>query len=354
MLYSTTTNDQSSFTNTLESSGSVTGGTNVSWTLKSYTVPATAKYVAIHCTSNDQYYFCVDDITISGNAGSGVAAVNIYDNGVLVASNVTGGTYTATNLSVGEHCFSVRAVCNDDSESLAAQQCVTIESNLPRYNVTVNAGNGGSVTPSGEQTVYEGNDFTFTATPNDCYEIASVTVDGNNVSLNANNSYTISNVTANHTVNVTFNQITYTIAASAENGGTITPSGNTTVNCGENQSYTIAANNGYRILDVVVDGQSVGEKVIANPQARFFAFDDKQIPFFPNVFPKLETSGCSLFVLIRQIATADKRVVIGMIANQIPVPFLHQSEPLPFHSKMNGIESMPVLYAFPWNDVKDF
>ncbi len=258
VLYSTTTNDQSSFTNTLESSGSVTGGTNVSWTLKSYTVPATAKYVAIHCTSNDQYYFCVDDITISGNAGSGVAAVNIYDNGVLVASNVTGGTYTATNLSVGEHCFSVRAVCNDDSESLAAQQCVTIESNLPRYNVTVNAGNGGSVTPSGEQTVYEGNDFTFTATPNDCYEIASVTVDGNNVSLNANNSYTISNVTANHTVNVTFNQITYTIAASAENGGTITPSGNTTVNCGENQSYTIAANNGYRILDVVVDGQSVG------------------------------------------------------------------------------------------------
>lgn len=258
VLYSTTTNDQSSFTNTLESSGSVTGGTNVSWTLKSYTVPATAKYVAIHCTSNDQYYFCVDDITISGNAVSGAAAVNIYDNGVLVASNVTGGTYTATNLSVGEHCFSVRAVCNDDSESLATQQCVTIESNLPRYNVTVNAGNGGSVTPNGEQTVYEGNDFTFTATPNDCYEIASVTVDGNNVNLNANNSYTISNVTANHTVNVTFNQITYTIAASAENGGTITPAGNTTVNCGENQNYTIAANNGYRILDVVVDGQSVG------------------------------------------------------------------------------------------------
>ena len=258
VLYSTTTNDQSSFTNTLESSGSVTGGTNVSWTLKSYTVPATAKYVAIHCTSNDQYYFCVDDITISGNAGSGVAAVNIYDNGVLVASNVTGGTYTATNLSVGEHCFSVRAVCNDDSESLAAKQCVTIESNLPRYNVTVNAGNGGSVTPNGEQIVYEGNDFTFTVAPNDCYEIASVTVDGNNVSLNANNSYTISNVTANHTVNVTFNQITYTIMASAENGGTITPEGNTTVNCGENQGYTIAANNGYRILDVVVDGQSVG------------------------------------------------------------------------------------------------
>ncbi len=257
VYYSTTTNDKSAFTNLLESA-TVTGGNNVQWTNKTYTVPSSAKYVAIKYASNDKYYFCLDDITISGNAVSGTAAVNIYDNGVLVASNVTGGTYTATNLSVGEHCFSVRAVCNDNSESLAAQQCVTIESNLPRYNVTVNAGNGGSVTPSGEQTVYEGNDFTFTVAPNDCYGIASVTVDGNNVSLNANNSYTISNVTANHTVNVTFNQITYTIAASAENGGTITPAGNTTVNCGENQSYTIAANNGYRILDVVVDGQSVG------------------------------------------------------------------------------------------------
>ena len=259
VLYSTTDNDASSFTNTLYS-GTATGGTSssISWTLKSYNVPASAKYVAIHCNSNDQYLFLIDDITISGNIISGSAAVNLYDNGVLVASNLTSGTYTANNLSVGEHCFGIRAICDDNSESMSAQSCVTVESSLPSYTVTVNSNNGGTVSPNGTQTVTEGNNFTFTATPNDCYEIASVTVDGNNVSLNANNSYTISNVTANHTVNVTFNQITYTIAASAENGGTITPAGNTTVNCGENQSYTIAANNGYRILDVVVDGQSVG------------------------------------------------------------------------------------------------
>ncbi|MBQ1654751.1 MAG: choice-of-anchor J domain-containing protein, partial [Bacteroidales bacterium] len=251
--YSTTGNSASDFINL--NSNVVT--TTTTWTQYSYNVPANAKYVAIHCVSSDQYMFCVDDITISGNVVSGAAAVNIYDNGVLVASNVTGGTYTATNLSVGEHCFSVRAVCNDDSESLAAQQCVTIENNLPSYTVTVNAGNGGSVTPNGTQTVYEGNNFTFTVTPNDCYEVASVTVDGNNVNL-TNNQYTISNVTANHTVNVTFSQLTYTIAATVGNGGTITPAGNTTVNCGESQTYTIAANNGYRINEVTVDGQNMG------------------------------------------------------------------------------------------------
>ena len=259
VLYSTTTNDASSFTNSLDS-GTATGGTsaNISWTLKSYTVPASAKYVAIHCNSNDQYLFCVDDITISGNVISGAAAVNIYDNGVLVASNVTGGTYTASNLTVGEHCFSVRAVCNDNSESLAAQQCVNVESSLPSYTVAVNANNGGSVNPNGTQTVIEGNNFTFTVTPENCYEIGNVTVNGTTVALNANNQYTINNITANQTVNVTFAPISYTIAATAGNGGSITPAGNTSVTCGGNQTYTIAANNGYRIVDVTVDGQSQG------------------------------------------------------------------------------------------------
>ncbi len=251
--YSTTGNSAGDFIN-LNNPATTTTAT---WTEYSYTVPANAKYVAIHCVSKDMFMFCVDDITISGNGLSGAASVNIYDNGVLVASNISTGTYTATDLTPGEHCFSVRAICNDDSESLAAQQCVTIENNLPRYNVTVNSNNGGTVTPNGTQTVYEGSSFTFTATPNDCYEIGSVTVNGNAVSL-TNNSYTINNITADQTVNVTFNQIAYTIVASAGNGGTIYSAGNVSVNCGENKTFAIAANNGYRILDVTVDGQSVG------------------------------------------------------------------------------------------------
>ena len=251
--YSTTGNSANNFIN-LENSATTTTTT---WTEYTYTVPANAKYVAIHCVSSDQYMFCIDDITISEIIESGTEFVNIYDNGVLIASNVSGGTYTATNLSVGEHCFSVRAVCNDDSESLAVQQCVTIENSLPSYTVTVNSNNGGTVSPNGTQTVTEGNNFTFTATPNDCYEVASVTVDGNNVNL-TNNQYTLSNVTANHTVNVTFSQISYTIAATAGNGGTITPNGNTTVNCGENKTFAIAANAGYRISNVTVDGQNMG------------------------------------------------------------------------------------------------
>lgn len=51
---------------------------------------------------------------------------------------------------------------------------------------------------------------------------------------------------------------TYTITASAGTGGTITPSGEVTVSSGASQSFTIAADTGYKIADVLVDGASVG------------------------------------------------------------------------------------------------
>jgi hypothetical protein len=50
----------------------------------------------------------------------------------------------------------------------------------------------------------------------------------------------------------------YTITASAGTGGTITPSGATSVNYGANQTYTIAAATGYSVSSVTVDGVSVG------------------------------------------------------------------------------------------------
>jgi hypothetical protein len=50
----------------------------------------------------------------------------------------------------------------------------------------------------------------------------------------------------------------YTITASAGIGGTVTPSGGTLVNYGASQTYTIAANTGYTLSGVAVDGVSIG------------------------------------------------------------------------------------------------
>ncbi|MCX6208500.1 MAG: T9SS type A sorting domain-containing protein [Bacteroidetes bacterium] len=50
----------------------------------------------------------------------------------------------------------------------------------------------------------------------------------------------------------------YTITASASTGGSITPAGITTATSGSSLTYTITANTGYCINDVIIDGTSVG------------------------------------------------------------------------------------------------
>lgn len=51
---------------------------------------------------------------------------------------------------------------------------------------------------------------------------------------------------------------TYTITATAGTGGSISPSGSTSVTEGNSKTYTIAARSGYKIADLKVDGSSIG------------------------------------------------------------------------------------------------
>ncbi len=71
------------------------------------------------------------------------------------------------------------------------------------------------------------------------------------------NSYTFTSITANHTIAVTFAIDILTINASAGAGGSITPLGAVPVDYGSTPTFNIAANSGFYILDVVVNGQSV-------------------------------------------------------------------------------------------------
>ncbi len=127
------------------------------------------------------------------------------------------------------------------------------------YTITASAGTGGSISPNGSVSVAENSNRTFTITANSGYEIADVLVNG--VSQGAVGTYTFSNVTSNHTISASFAATsggTYTISASAGAGGSISPAGNTTVAEGGSQTYTITASSGYSILDVVVNGSSIG------------------------------------------------------------------------------------------------
>ena len=70
------------------------------------------------------------------------------------------------------------------------------------YTIKATAGTGGSISPSGNVSVREGRDQTFTITPDKGYAVANVKIDGR--SIGAVKSYTFENVSRTHTIEVIF------------------------------------------------------------------------------------------------------------------------------------------------------
>ena len=74
------------------------------------------------------------------------------------------------------------------------------------YTIKATAGAGGSISPSGNVSVREGRDQTFTITPDKDYAVANVKIDGK--SIGAVKSYTFENVRRTHTIEVIFMKAT--------------------------------------------------------------------------------------------------------------------------------------------------
>ena len=126
----------------------------------------------------------------------------------------------------------------------------------PSFTINASAGGNGSISPSGAVSVASGGSQGFTITPNACYHVADVLVDGS--SVGAVTSYSFTNVLASHTISASFALDTFTIDASAGAGGSIGPNGTVGVNCGADQGFTITPGVCNKIADVLVDGASVG------------------------------------------------------------------------------------------------
>ena len=166
--------------------------------------------------------------------------------------------------------FVTRAYLRTD-ESADSNEISFLTPSVPNDSFTISASiNGnGSISPAGTVTVAEGADQTFTITPGTDSYLTDVWVDG--VSIGAHSTYTLSQVSQNHSISADFAYYTYTISASADMGGSISPIGSTIVNHGNSQGYTITPDAGYQIADIQVDGISVGplpsytfEQVIEN------------------------------------------------------------------------------------------
>jgi len=112
-------------------------------------------------------------------------------------------TFTKTWTSAGAKKIKIRAIDIYHESSLStiadtvAQTCSSLS-----YTITSSAGTGGLISPLGVVRVNSGDDQTFTSTPNSGYQISSMTVDS--FPATPVGSYTFSDVTSNHTINVSF------------------------------------------------------------------------------------------------------------------------------------------------------
>ncbi len=82
---------------------------------------------------------------------------------------------------------------------------------MESFIINAQAGENGSIYPSGDVEVQFGHDQSFTITPENNYKIASIAVDGSTISLETDenwdanmNQYTFANVTGNHSIEAGF------------------------------------------------------------------------------------------------------------------------------------------------------
>ena len=118
------------------------------------------------------------------------------------------------------------------------------------YTIVATAGDNGTISPIGVTMVAEGADQGYIFTPDDCYEVDDVTVNGLNYGFLPD--YTFQDISRNHEIHVTFKKQTFTIIATAGANGRIDPSGEWKVDCGDDVNFTITPDHCYEIFGVWV------------------------------------------------------------------------------------------------------
>ncbi|MGB3862919.1 MAG: hypothetical protein WA915_12595, partial [Candidatus Aminicenantaceae bacterium] len=135
---------------------------------------------------------------------------------------------------------------------------------------------------TGTVDVIHGDSITFTISPiSACWFVSNVLVDDVPVPLDMN-TYTFKDegggVRRPHTIEAYFEVMTYTITAatSPTEGGSIVPEndvldpeGKIKVACGSSQKFFVVPNDGYRIVDVVLDRGAAGEQHLGSDATEY-------------------------------------------------------------------------------------
>ena len=124
---------------------------------------------------------------------------------------------------------------------------------LRSWTVTPHSGANGSIAPDSAQSVVHGADISFTATPQANYLVESWTVDGA-MAQQGGNTFTLTNVTADAEVGVTFILRSWIVTPRSGANGSIAPDAAQSVVHGANISFTATPQTNYQVESWTVDG----------------------------------------------------------------------------------------------------
>ena len=205
-------------------------------------------------------------VTMSLMPDTGYRIAYVKRNGVDVTADVSNNSYTIEGIS--------------DNSTLD----IAFEAIPPTtYTLSITSSGNGSVTYDNNAirnntrsfTINEGTSAAVSISPDDGYRIASVKLNGKDVTADVvNNQYTISSITDDTNLSIIFEAIpiiTYTLSVKSTGNGSASYDGTTiqgtassfTVNEGNDATIAFTPNEGYQIKDVKIDDVVV---VVVNNQ----------------------------------------------------------------------------------------
>ncbi len=235
------------------------------WLMKTDVDPG--MYV-IHAEHNGHGSVTPSDCEVA--AGGSVTLTVSPNDGYMVSSVLV--NYSEVELSDG------KLVLSDiDGNKVVS---VTFEEIEYTETVTVSVGDNGTVSPSGSVVVERGEDLELTITPDDGYRIASVILDGTDVTSEVKDSvFILSNVVSGHSVRVEFEVITYTVTVTAGENGSADPT-TSVVEYGKSLKIVFIPAPGYRTSYLTING---GDRIVPDDRTNYVIDDiieDKAVEVF--------------------------------------------------------------------------
>ena len=194
-------------------------------------------------------------LTVEENASLNIPPdVNVNNNGNIINKGTITNNGTLQN----------KGKINSTGKITSLTDIDNVEGNnveIVYYDITIETSDGGGLN-SDKVKVKHGENATFNILSDDGYKIKSVIVNGKDMTNDViNGELTLSNITGSININVEFEKIDCDVTITVGNGGTITPDKDFKVKYGENATFNILPDDGYKIKSIVVNDNDMTNDV---------------------------------------------------------------------------------------------